>query len=266
MNMQTIKTGIKAFGGLLAKHSPTILTGFAVAGTISTAVLAARAHVEATKKLDEELVFFNLTENGFESREPTFKEKIKIAWKCYIPPVIMGAATIGCIVGAHSINLHRNAVLAGAYTLAETSLKEFQSKAKEIVGENKVREIKDEIVKDKIEKNPPSKNEIIITGKGETLCYDVYSGRYFASDIEKVRKAVNDANVELFADLRLSLNDMYYALGLTPIRAGADLGWNMNDAMDSLKDYPIEARFSSHLSEENTPCLAIEFHPQPYYI
>ena len=272
MTTQTIKTFVQNIGRFLAKNSPTILTGCAVAGTITTAVLAAKAHEKARERISDELEN-QLSEPNFYAEDKVidvygfnFKERLKLTWKCYIPPVIMGATTIGCIIGAHSINLHRNAVLAGAYTLAETSLKEFKDKAKEIVGEEKVKEIKDKIIDDKIKDNPPSKNEIMMIGCDETLCYDVYSGRYFKSAVNDIKTAVNAANTELMSNMRITLNDMYYAMGLKAVKLGAERGWDFNDAIDYRKDFPIEPRFSSHLAEDNTPCLAIEFHPEPDYL
>lgn len=253
MTLQPIKTFVKGIGTFAAKNSPTILTSCSVAGTIGTAVLAAKAHVKAVKSLENEGPI-------------TTKEKFKRVWKYYIPPVVMGTATIACTIGAHSISLKRSAALAGAYAIAETSLKEFKDAAQEIVGEEKVKEIKDKIIDDKIKENPPSPNEVRMLGDDKTLCYDTYSGRYFTSTINDIKTAVNAVNTELFSDLRVSLNDMYYALGLSPVKLGAERGWDFNDAIDRRKDFPIEARFTSHLAEDHTPCLAVEFHPEPDYL
>lgn len=253
MTLQPIKTFASNAAQFVSKNSPTILTSCSVAGTISTAILAAKAHVKAMRVLDNQGPI-------------TTKEKIKLVWKYYVPPVAMGTVTIACSIGANCINLKRNAVLAGAYALAETSLKEFKETAKEIVGEEKVKEIKDKIIDDKIKENPPSPNEVRMLGDDKTLCYDTYSGRYFTSTINDIKTTVNAVNTELFSELRVSLNDMYYALGLSPVKLGAERGWDFNDVIDRRKDFPIEARFTSHLAEDHTPCLAIEFHPEPDYL
>ena len=75
------------------------------------------------------------------------------------------------------------------YALSETALKEYKDKAIEIVGEEKNREIIDAVAKDKISQNPVSKQEVIVTGKGNVLCYETLSGRYFESDINALRTA-----------------------------------------------------------------------------
>ena len=62
-------------------------------------------------------------------------------------------------------------------------MKEYQAKVVETLGEAKARKIKDEIAKDKVKNDPISNKEVIITGKGDMLCYDVLSGRYFKNNI-----------------------------------------------------------------------------------
>lgn len=92
-------------------------------------------------------------------------------------------------------------------------MKLYQEKVVETIGEKKEQQIRDEVAKEQVAKNPVSKNEVIITGGGETLCYDSLSGRYFKSDIEKLRKAVNELNHTMVNDMCASLNDY----GATPI-------------------------------------------------
>ena len=132
----------------------------------------------------------------------------------------MGSLTVACIIGANSINLRRNAALATVYSLTEATLKEYQSKVVSTIGEVKEKAIKDEIAKDKIEKNKPKKSNVVVTGSGDTLCYDSISGRYFKSDIEKIKSSVNELNRDLLYEMFVSLNDVYYALGLSNIKNG----------------------------------------------
>jgi hypothetical protein len=183
-------------------------------------------------------------------------EVIKETWKCYIPAAIMGGVTITCIICANSINLKRNAALAGLYSLSETTLKEYQTKVAETIGKNKEQKIKDEIDKDRIEANPVDENKVIITGKGDVLCYDAISGRYFKSDIEHIRKAINDIGVRmLHGDDFMSLNDVYSAIGLGDIGIGNDIGWAISDGV-------VEPRFSSQLAD-GIPCLVLDFIDRP---
>ena len=71
------------------------------------------------------------------------------------------------------------------------------AKVIEMFGEKKNEAVKDAIAKDKVEKNPVVTREVIITEKGNTLCYDAVSGRYFKGDIEKIKKAECELNRQM---------------------------------------------------------------------
>jgi hypothetical protein len=150
----------------------------------------------------------------------------------------------------------RQAALATAYTISESALREYQAKVVETIGEKKEQGVRAAIAKDKIDQNPASQNTIIITGKGGLLCYDGVFGQYFESDNEKIRRAQNELNRQMIHDTYVSLNDFYYALGIPPIPAGDDLGWNVNKGL-------IDCKFSAQLSEGERPCLVIDYMIRP---
>ena len=148
--------------------------------------------------------------------------------------------------------------MATAYTLSESALKEYQEKVVETIGEKKEQAIQDAVAKDRIEKNPVSTNEVIITEKGDTLCLDYPSGRYFKSDREKINKAVNELNRRMRDEMYISLNEFYYEIGLSGIGIGEELGWNIDQGY-------IEPSFSCQLAEDGTPCLVISYLVGPRY-
>lgn len=236
----------------LKKHSPGILTGIGIVGLLATSVMA----VDATPKAME-LIREKKEELGVEKL--TAAETIKATWKCYIPAAVTAATSVACIVGANSVNAKRQAALATACTLSETAMREYKDKVIETIGEKKEREVMDAIAKDKIEKNPVSKSEVILTNKGDTLCFDPWSSRYFKSDAEKLRKAVNDLNYQLINEGCVTLNDFYYDIGLDETRPGETLGWNIN------RGGQVQFRFSSQVAEDGTPCLVLEFVNPPSY-
>lgn len=243
MKTKEIQTTLRKTGLMLKKNSPTILTGLAVGGLFATVALAIKATPRAIQIL----------ENAESKVEKPIKpmETIKLTWKCYIPTGLMGLATTGCIIGANSINLRRSAALASAYSITEAALKEYQAKVVETIGETKARKIKDEIAAERLKKDPVTNKEVIITGKGDMLCYDKISGRYFKNNIEQLRRVQNDLNHNLISEMFISLNEFYYAIGLPGIKIGEELGWNV--------DRLIELSFSSMLSEEGEPCLVIDY-------
>lgn len=239
-----------------AKHSPEILTGIGIAGMVTTTVMAVRATPKALILIEEEKR--RLKKESSEQKDIKPVEVVKVTWRCYIPAAITGTVSIACLIGASSVNVRRNAALATAYTLSESTLKEYQKKVIETVGEKKEQVIREEVAKDRIERNPVSSKEVIITEKGNTLCLDYVSGRYFKSDIDSIKKAVNELNRRMRDEMYISLNEFYYEIGLPPNGSGDDLGWNID------KGY-IEPDFSSQLAEDGTPCLVISYLVGPRY-
>lgn len=256
-NLSKIAKGIQA---AMSKHSPEILTGIGIAGMITTTVMAVRATPKALEIInDERLERADNDQNFIYGSTPLpAKDIIQLTWKCYIPAVITGSLSILCLIGASSVNVRRNAALATAYTLSESALKKYQEKVVETIGEKKEQAVRDAVAKDKIDRDPVSNREVIITERGNTLCYDVVSGRYFKSDIDKLKKAANELSRQMLDEMYVSLNDFYYNIGLGNVSIGDDLGWNVEDGL-------IDLNFSSQLADDGIPCLVIDYHIAPRY-
>ena len=235
----------------LDKHSPELLTGIGISCGITATVLAVKATPKAMILIDEK-------KEELETEKLPGVEIVKTTWKCYIPAAISGTISIACIIGANSVHSRRNAAIATAYKISETAFIEYKDKVIETIGEKSEKEIRDEIIKDKIEKNPPKRSEIIITGNGNVPCYDILNGRLFESSVEKIRRAENTINQTLLRDNYVSLNDFYYELGLDGVELGEDLGWNINDGL-------LEVEFSSQLLDDGKPCVVIDYNVAPKY-
>ena len=69
-------------------------------------------------------------------------------------------------------------------------LLEYKTKVVQEIGKTKETKIHDEVVKDHISKNPPNIDNVIMTGSGDVLCYDMLSGRYFMSSYETIRQKI----------------------------------------------------------------------------
>lgn len=254
----------KLTGRYISDNAPAILTGIAVAGVISTGIMAARAGGEARIIIENENMVRSteLNEDGTfrdDVAPVTAKEAFFLTWRPFVPAAIMGAATISCIVGANSINLGRQAALVSAVTLGEKAISQYQEKVLETVGEKKEQAIRDEVAKADLVANPVSENKIVVMGNGDQLCRDMLSGRYFESDIETIRRVQNDLNGEILQGDHPSLNEFYQAVGLEPIELGNTLGWNESHQLDII--------YSSLIADNNRACITIQFrtHPVPEY-
>lgn len=228
-------------------NSPAILTAIGVAGVVTTAIFAAKGSALATVDI--------IHAESERTDALTFKEKALLTWKSYIPALSIGAATIACIVGANTVSTRRNAALISVYTLTETAFKEYKDKVVETIGENKETKVRDAIAQDRMDKSGLDNREIIITGKGEVLCYDGISGRYFECDMETIRKAQNDINHQVLNDSYASLNDFYHMIGIKDTSMGEDLGWNT--------DRLLEIVFNAVLTDDGRPCMGLDYSVQP---
>ena len=237
-----------------SKNSPTILTGTGVATMILAVVQGIAATPKAMRsiqRMKDELRVDKLTP----------LQTVKASWKYYIPTAVTMVASGASIIGASTIHTRRNAALLTAYTVAETTLRSYGEKVIETIGEQRESNLRDR-VEEEVRKEIPVKEEkqIILTGDGDYLCFDQFSGRYFRSNIEKIRRVENALNKRLMSEMTVALNELYCEIGLQPIQAGHDLGWNVDKGL-------IDIRFTAVKATEynDEPCLCISFEVDPMY-
>lgn len=250
------------------KHSPEILIGLGIAGMLTTTIVAVKATPKAMRLIEEEKrkqnrrLLDEAEKNGHDECQQIDKlkpmEVVKVTWKCYVPAAVIGGVSTFCLIGGNSVSLRRNAALAAAYAISETTLKEYRDKVVEEIGEKKEDVIRNKIAQDRVDKHVALDTEIIDTGCGTTLCLDVLSGRFFRSDIDKLRKATNDLNRQMRDETYISLNEFYYAIGLDGIKIGDDIGWNID------RGY-IDLDFRTQLANERVPCLVVDYAIEPRY-
>jgi hypothetical protein len=240
---------------VLKDHSPTILTAVGVTGTVATAYLTGQASFKAARLIDEERE--TLTAETLEvavGLDLSKMSKFKLVWKLYVPPVGVGITTIASIIMANKISSARLAALGVAAGISERALQEYKDKVLEKLGEKQERNMRDEIAQDRVSKHPVGSREVILAGTGEVLFYDMHTGRYFQSTMEEVKRAENKINYELVNFMHASASEFYDEIGLPPTTYTDQVGWNTNNRM--------ELMFSTTLSSDNRPCIAIDFkHP-----
>lgn len=237
----------------VSKHSPEILTGLGIAGMITTTVLAVKATPKALELIEDRKDELDIYPT--EKLPPV--ETVKATWKCYIPAAVTGVTSVACLIGASSANAKRNAALATAYNLAATSLNEFKEATREVVGEKKEQIIRNKVAEERINKEPVNQSAIIVSGNGNTRCFDTITKRRFVSDIETIKRIVNELNRRMVnGEDYISLNEFYYELGLDGSSVGDELGWNVSTGL-------IELDFSAQLDTDGTPCIVIDYTVAP---
>lgn len=232
----------KAFKNLskkIDKYSPEILVGCGIVGFVTTCFLVGHEAPIARDKLDDlhkELA--NRDEEVTKTR--VIFEEAKTVLPVYAPAIISGGLACGCILSSYYISSKRTAALATAYELANSSLVEYQRKVVERIGEKKEEEIRHEIHEENIKKDPPSdeyRNELVYTD-GYTVFKD-FAGRYFRSNVDKIRRAEKVIADRLVTEMYVPLNDFYWELEIGPTEIGNDLYFSVEDGIDAVMD-PIK--------------------------
>lgn len=229
------------------QHSPLILSTLAGVGTLTTAYLTAQATVKAVRLIDKEEPV------GIEygDRKRLLIERTKLVWKFYIPAGISATSTIVCIIGANRIEANKTIAAQTALSVTQQLYSDYREHVVEELGERKEQSIRDKIAERKVKLGPPPSTDILMTGPGNVLCCELFTGRYFASDMETLRKAQNDLNAKMLAHDYISLYDFYYSVGLAPTTVSAQLGWKSNKLM--------QLEFSTILTDDGRPCLAFDY-------
>ena len=158
LGLQKITTGLSKMTGktgvVLQKHSPEILLGVGIAGTVASAVLACRAtlKVEAVldnhrEKVDKIHECWQKVQDGdidiSAYSEQDKKKDLVVTYtqttvdfiKLYGPAITLGVASLACIISGHGIMKKRNIALMAAYKAVEEGFSAYRKRVIEEHGE-----------------------------------------------------------------------------------------------------------------------------------
>lgn len=233
----------------LRKHSPTLLFGAGIVGTVGTVVLACRAtlkaqHVNKTHKSQVELAdeLLNDQKNSYDKQ--THKQHVTNIWvstskdyaKLYGPAFVLGVTSIACLTKSHQILSSRNGALMAAYTGLDTAFKGYRKRVVDELGAEKdlafARPTEDvEILEYDAKGNPVTKNVKRVPKDAK----DIY-GRWFDETNRHWDKdhGYNPnfldnqqkwANIQLKTRGHVFLNEVYDMLGMERTDVGQQVGW-----------------------------------------
>lgn len=274
-------------------HSPEILMVVGIAGAVGSTVLACRATLKSKQLLDERKATLDeinslvedttVTEEQYSVEDANTDIKnlniqtgVKIALQ-YAPSVVLGVASIGCMVGSHRIMRKRNAALTIAYATIDKSYKEYRQRVAEKYGNEAEEEIRYGIKAQEYTetvKNAKGKEKTITKKIDISECPGSTYSRYFirpytteqTDDIEYdetfVRAQQRYANDLLVSRGYLYLNEVYHALGFENTREGQIVGWVYdpeNPNIDSSVDFGIKRVNRQDENGKIQTVLALDF-------
>lgn len=247
--------GKMARAGLqVSKHSPEICLGVGIACGIGATVMACKA----TLKIDEILEQHHETvekiqwaiDNADELAKTNNEYSIEDAQrdkfilylrtfgnfaKIYAPAIILGAASIGFLIGGHRIMMKRNAALMASYAALQKAFDAYRVRVRDEFGEEKENDIFngvhtriEEITNSKGKTVKQKREELEDTLNPYRRCFDE-SSRYWTKNAEhnKFFLAMQQsyANDKLRINGHLFLNEVLDMLGLPRTPSGAVCGW-----------------------------------------
>ena len=247
----------------IRRHGSTILTCIGGVGVIATTITAVKATPKAIRLIEEAK-----KEKG---EELSKWETVKAAGKVYAPTVLIGTGTLFCIFGANAMNKKRHAALVSAYTLVDSSYKQYKRKLKELYGQEAHEEIVNAIVVEEAREVGITAgclcNNTCLTDDeacgDPVLFYDEWSNRYFESTIEQVITAQYHANRNFVLRGYAVLNELYEFLGLEPTDYGGAVGWAVEDDL-----YWIDFNNYKVTMDDGLECYIIEtpWAPSPEFL
>ena len=259
MNKSDVMKLFKTAQKVVSDNSPKILTGVGIGCMIGGAIMAVKATPKAMELIEEEKE--NRKQNPNDEVELTKVETVKAAWKPYVPATLSILVGAGCIVGANTVNARRQAVLYSALKLSETTLAELKDKTAEVVSPEKVKEIKQKIAEDKVEKiaeNTSNRQNVIVTNDGDSWFIDPFTNTPFRSSINKLDAAANKLNREMRDDMYVSLSQFYDEIGLEHTATSDYIGWRID------KSY-IDIEYSDAVIKDGKAYIVMDFLVRPEY-
>lgn len=233
----------------LVRNAPKILTGIAVGGTVVTAVLAAKETMIA-----QEVVDAYKTENPDATKKDIFKKAAPV----YLPSVISGVATIGCIIGAQVLNGNHIALLEGACSTASIVATERHKALESVLGAAKSKEVREAEALEKARTTQFKESEVFCTGDGTALFMEPWTRRFFRSCYNAIEKAKFDTLEEIKGRSEVTMNDFFFNLHIPPADAGKPFGWN--------EEHPIDFHILYDSDDFGEPCGIIVYdEPMGFY-
>lgn len=257
-----LKEVVKKLCSKADEKAPSILSASALVGIALTAYSAYRLGVrseEILKHRREQLSMIG--DDHPEIKKEINKKAVKDLAIASLPTALSMIGTGTCVIAAQKENSKRLMMVTAAYNISESTIKSLNAKMKDVLGEKKARQVKDEIKKDRMRQDGPvtAGSSNVILGTGDVLCKDLFSGRLFASNAIKIERAITQASNDALLYDFVSLNDLYDYLRLERTQPGSYLGYNSSDLVQNR--LPIEV--TALLTDDGQPCLCIDYDYMP---
>ena len=281
--MNTISRGFHSVGFKFKQHSPEILVIGGVVGVVASAVMACKATTKIRPVLDDTQLAADAIRAAAEKGEAecnledgtvgiapysaeNAKKDLAITYahsalelaKIYAPSVVLGAASITCILAGHNILHKRNAAITAAYAILDNDFKGYRSRVVDRFGRELDRELRYNIRAQEVEETVVNEDGTESTVKKTVNSVDPKNlpslfARCFADgtpgwqrnpqdSLIYLRQQQNMLTNRLQSKGHLFLNEVYESLGYSITEAGNAVGWVYdpnNETLENFVDFGI---------------------------
>lgn len=263
----------------LKKHSPEILVGVGIVGTVVGTIMACKATTKVSEILEEKNkavddVHTCLEAEDIEYTEEDSKKDLTIIYsqtgvklfKLYAPAIGVMAVSFVSIIAGHKILHKRNLAIAAAYAAVDRGFKQYRKNVIEEFGEGVDQQmrfgLKSKEVKKKGKDGKTSKEtEYYVDTNGNPLDNISEYARFFDASSENfakdpeynmmfLRRQQDYANEKLKAQGHLFLNEVYDMLDIPRSKAGQVVGWVYKKDGNTEGDNYVD--FGLYKNEEGT--------------
>ena len=237
---------------------PIALSIISSIGVIVTAVKAVHDTPKALKLLED--ASYDKSKN-FENGNLTVVEKAKVVAPVYASSIILGVATIACIVGAQAFNAKQQANLVGAFMLGQKTYNNYRNKLVELYG----KEVDDHVMREVVKTKP-----VYISAEAacqtitddyqsneKILFYDEWSDRVFESTMLNVVMAEYHLNRNYAIYGYACIKDFYDFLGLPDFEDSEALEWTFDYMMTYWDAYFIDFMHQKIILDDGRECYKI---------
>lgn len=259
--MKSASRTFNKIGFQIQKKSPELLVAAGIAGIVVSTVMACKATIKACEVAEEakdtideihEIEEKGVTRAGNTYSADDAKKDLTTAYlqtgvkyvKLYAPAIVVGAASVSCILVSHKMMKQRMAAVAAALSATDKAFKDYRGRVMERFGEQVEKELRYNIKAQEIE-------ETVTDGKGKEKTVkktaDVAEAGWDPSKYSPYAKIFDESHPDWRKDAEqnlyylkalqaqatdklrsqghLFLNEVYDMLGFKRTKAGSAVGW-----------------------------------------
>ena len=244
MNMVILRTFFQRLWQGTVKNAPHILMGLGTATGISAVISAVKVTPQAWNAHADAVVKKTMVRTGKDAAETewlitsgkekpeklTVGEKIQACGKFYIPAISLELLSLLCFWSAHGIDVRRQAILAGLYSTAEETIREYQKKVQDMYGKDADKEVRTAVAQDHLDRDP---NPAMIF-EADTDVWCRYKGYKFRSNYNRLKEIQNEANQEMIKNMYFSERELLWMFDpdhkwIVPDSESGQIGWSVDD-------------------------------------